>query len=249
MLISATSREYDANRPKYVGDSAVLPATDGDVDDVVLRLSRTGASVRGMAAYLGQPIQTRLDVTAQGTACFIGRTWIGSADETGAYTVAQLPPLAEAEVCMSTGISPGFGPYVPPSGVAYNWIRARRSISVGRNGETQADLDFVEGDAQVHGVVRIEGAQAVPDRALFLEIDRANGVTQTYNLGLDENGEFIAAGLPAGEGRLAVHGVTTDGQYAGWETPLSLHEGESLELPCNFTRENVKPQEKGPAPF
>jgi RNA polymerase sigma factor (sigma-70 family) len=245
LVLSALLQEFLNNdEQKYTGDSVVIPPTDGEAEEVVIRITRNGATVRGTVAFLGKPLHTRVDVRSKHGF----DVWIGGSDASGAFEIRQLPPMREAEITLTSTLSDGFGPYAPANGVAYKLISVRRKLEIASKASLDVDLDFVGGNAQVQGRIQIEG-QPQSIEYLSISISVADGAIQDYLFGADESGGFTAGGLPAGEGVLSVSAVTQDGTPGHWKLPFTLTPGQALELPCGLTLDNVAVSEVNWTPY
>jgi RNA polymerase sigma-70 factor (ECF subfamily) len=233
--LSAGIQKYENDRNLYAAETVTLPATAEDITDLTIRLSREGASVHGTVEFLGQPLRTVVTITQNGGVY----SWTGESDAAGTFEIRQLPPMRKAELMISSNRSGGLGP-LSPAYAEYTEFRASREVEIASQSSNNLDINFIAGEGRVSGTLRIDGEMAEFGN-VYLRITRADGIKQSYWFSEDENGHFVAGGLPAGSGALKVWGRSgeTPGQ---WEVPFTLAPGQALELPCNFSADNALPR-------
>jgi len=236
ILSAGVNRDFMDDAEGKVGDSVEVPAGTDSIDDIVLRISKKGATLRGTIRYLGQPIATNFNI---GASEWMGRFWGGESDVEGKYAVTELPPLAQGELSVSQGIAVGFGPYHPAGSVPYKSVRMSRNFAIAREGDVASDIDFVGGAAQLRGRVIIDDEPIADVLTSFL-LKLEDGTEQTYFFAVDDDAAFIAGGLPPGSGTFIVFFVEGI-QYYRWEMPFALSAGQSLELDCNVNRDSALP--------
>jgi hypothetical protein len=113
-------------------------------------------------------------------------------------------------------------------------VSIRRDVTVERRQHQQMDLDFLGGNGELTGSIRLFGAEASEPIRIEIEVMRPDGAMQCYVLETDENGSFHAGGLPAGEARWTVYDKRDH-----WEGSVTLEESASVPLKLDLDEKNA----------
>ncbi|HUW61373.1 MAG TPA: sigma-70 family RNA polymerase sigma factor [Candidatus Bathyarchaeia archaeon] len=235
-IISAAKQEYTGkNTLRYVGDEVAIPSGNEDVEGITLTLSESGASITGYLSLDGELLpRVRVYVRSSDDqySSVIG-IYDGMSDDTGFYTVEGLPSMP-CTINVSSTICPGFGPYEPPTGQPYISVGMMRNVILERGQRQETDLDFLGGNAELTGSIRLFGAEAFEPIAIGIEVMQPDGAIQYYLLETDEYGLFHAGGLPAGEAKWSVYHKDNH-----WEGSLRLEQSVSMPLELDLDEKDA----------